>query len=144
MDAVAVEIPDGSEGDEIRRFNHKLVNMSSGRLGIRHADKLRAATLRGSQTNFASRIAADGVEHHSEGVTVDGKISIQKIQERDPGLHDVIVNGLPWRMITKAVAPEFPSIATFDPAVRQRQPGQRRRRTANPQKATQPSHPREK
>ena len=98
VDAVAVEIPDGTEGDEIRRFNHKLVCMSSGRLGIMRADKLRAATLCGPHTNFALRIA------------VDGKISIQKIQEREPGLHDAIVNGLPWRVITKAVALRFPQL----------------------------------
>ena len=103
VDAVAVEIPDGSEGDEIRRFNHQLVGMSSGRLGVMQADKLRAATLCGSHTN-------NGVEHNNERITVDGKLSLQKIQERDPGLHDAIVNGLPWRMITKAVAQNFPEL----------------------------------
>ena len=55
-----------------------------------------------------SRSSAHSV--HNEGITVDGKISIQKIQERDPGLHDAIVNGLPWRMITKAVAQNFPPL----------------------------------
>ena len=85
VDAVAVEIPDGSEGDEIRRFNHKLVNMSSGRLGIMHADKLRAAALCGSHTNLPLRIAADGVEHHNEGITVDGKSQFKRSRNEIQG-----------------------------------------------------------
>ena len=133
VDAVAVEIPDGTEGDEIRRFNHKLVCMSSGRLGIMRADKLRAATLCGPHTNFALRIAVD------EG---------QNLNSKDPGTRARASRRYrEWFAVARdhqSSCPAFPSIATFDPAVRRRQRGQRRRRAANPQKATQPCHPREK
>ncbi|CAJ1395624.1 unnamed protein product [Effrenium voratum] len=106
--AVAVEIAD----DSVRKWNEELVH-ASAKLGALQGDKLKAVSLSASHTNFALRLLAQEVEHESDLVSVQGKLSMARLQQRDRAFYEAALHGLEWSVISKDVAEAFPELLHY-------------------------------
>ena len=103
---ICIEIPHGPDGDEIREFNERLVNDAGGRLAP--VTSLRYASVVGSHANQAARCIVHKVTHDDERLTVDGRLSLEKLESVDMAWAKSIREGITWLVVSYEVAREFP------------------------------------
>ena len=70
----------GPQGDRTRDFNVRLANESGGKLAPVEPIKVRYASVTGSHCNQCFRCFEASVEHSSESLTIDGKLSIAMLE----------------------------------------------------------------
>ena len=97
--------------NDILQFNEGLVTSSGGLLPAVNPTKLRFASLSCSHTNAALRCALHEVVSDEELVSLDGRISMSKIQSIDKALFDACHAGLEWTAIHRDVMDFSPKIA---------------------------------
>ena len=102
--AICVEIAAGDRS--VHTFNERLISESSGRLAP--IDCIRYASIVGSHTNQACRAFVHNIEHSDDRLTVDGKLSMQKLEAVDPVWASAIQKGISWLVISHEVTAEFP------------------------------------
>ena len=102
---VAIEIPPTQEGEALRSFNRQVIEESNGRLAP--AGNLRFASIVGSHANQAARCFCSQVPHSDEKLTVDNRLSLEKLKTVDAGWHRAILDGMQWLIISHAVPAEF-------------------------------------
>ena len=102
---VAIEIPPTPEGEGLRSFNRKVIEESNGKLPP--AGNLRFASIVGSHANQAAKCFWYQVAHSDEKLTVDNRLSLEKLKVVDAGWHRAIVEGMQWLIISHAVPAEF-------------------------------------
>ena len=102
---VAIEIPPTQEGEALRSFNRKVIEESNGRLPP--AGNLRFASIVGSHANQAAKCFWYQVAHCDEKLTVDNRLSLEKLKAVDAGWHRAIQEGMQWLIISHAVPAEF-------------------------------------
>ena len=90
--AVAVEAT-----PECIDFNRKLVEASSGVLPAFDGG-LRFVSLSASHTNQALRCLAASTSHSDERLTIDGRLSMEKVGRHDQLLHEAAREGLVWQL----------------------------------------------
>ncbi|CAE7536952.1 unnamed protein product [Symbiodinium necroappetens] len=103
---ICVEVPHGPEGDEIRGFNQRLVSDAGGRLAP--VTSLRYASVVGSHANQAARCIWHKVAHDDDRLTVDGKLSLEKLEAVDRAWARSIRDGHTWLVVSHELAQEFP------------------------------------
>ena len=77
---IAIEVPIGPQGDRTRDFNVRLANESGGKLAPVEPIKVRYASVMGSHCNQCFRCFEASVEHSSESLTINGKLSIAMLE----------------------------------------------------------------
>ncbi|CAE7698797.1 unnamed protein product [Symbiodinium sp. CCMP2592] len=102
---VAIEIPPTAEGEALRSFNRKVTEESNGRLAP--ANNLRFASIVGSHANQAARCFWFQVPHSDDKLTVDNRLSLEKLKVVDASWHRAIMEGMQWLIISHAVPAEF-------------------------------------
>jgi hypothetical protein len=98
-------------GDTMVDFNRKLVESSGGLLPAINETMMRYASLSCSHTNAALRCALHEVASEEELVSLNGRISMSKIQSVDKALFDACHAGLEWTVIHRDVMSFSPQIA---------------------------------
>ena len=98
-------------GPAILQFNEGLVASSGGLLPPVNPTKLRFASLSCSHTNAALRCALHEVVSEEELISLNGRISMSKIQSIDKALFDACHEGLVWTAIHRDVMDFSPKIA---------------------------------
>ena len=103
---LCIEIDNGDENEE---FNQRIVDSCpDGEYGIPAfpPNSIRYASLSCSHTNFALRCCVHQMPHQDSNktLTVDGKLSLDKISNVDAGLATAAREGLNWTVINKDVA----------------------------------------
>ena len=98
-------------GNDILQFNQGLVASSGGLLPEVNPTKLRFASLSCSHTNAALRCALHEVVSEEELVSLNGRMSMSKIQSIDKALFDACHAGLEWTVIHRDVMDFSPKIA---------------------------------
>ena len=111
---ICLELPPMPE--ELRKFNQKLVQDSAeGRYPLAPCShRMRYATVAGSHFAQACKLVLRGVSHEDPDLTVNGKLSLEMVQRKDPKLADAIKGGVPWRVVSwqvQAACPEFAHLA---------------------------------
>ena len=109
--AICVEVPQASSGDVVRAFNKCLVQDAGGKLAPFDPASLRYASIVGSHTNQAFRAIRFNVAHPDGKLTVDGRLSMEKLAVIDPAWHTAISQGILWTVISHQVTEEFPQYA---------------------------------
>jgi hypothetical protein len=105
LKAVCVEIGDDHS---IVEWNLEMVLESHGMLAPVIAAFLKYASLMGGHTNQGFRALSHGCLSDNEEMTLGGKLSIEKIKDRDPALAMAAVHGVTWQVITSATVAAFP------------------------------------
>ena len=95
-------------GNDILQFNQGLAASSGGLLPEVNPTKLRFASLSCSHTNAALRCALQEVVSEEELVSLNGRMSMSKIQSIDKALFDVCHAGLEWTVIHRDVMDSSP------------------------------------
>ena len=90
-------------GQDILQFNEGLVASSAGLLPPVNPTKLRFASLSCSHTNAALRCALHEVVSEEELISLNGRVSMSKIQSIDKALFDACNAGLEWTAIHRDV-----------------------------------------
>ena len=103
---ICLEVPHGPEGDEIRGFNQRLVSDAGGKLAP--VTSLRYASVVGSHANQAARCIWHKVAHDDDRLTVDGKLSLEKLEAVDKAWARSIRDGHTWLVVSHELAREFP------------------------------------
>ncbi|OLQ00277.1 hypothetical protein AK812_SmicGene17089 [Symbiodinium microadriaticum] len=103
---ICLEVPHGPEGDEIRGFNQRLVSDAGGKLAP--VTSLRYASVVGSHANQAARCIWHKVAHDDDRLTVDGKLSLEKLEAVDKAWARSIRDGHTWQVVSHELAREFP------------------------------------
>ena len=103
---LCIEIDNGDGNEE---FNQRIVDSCpDGEYGIPAfpPNSIRYASLSCSHTNFALRCCVHQMPHQDSNktLTVDGKLSLDKISNVDAGLATAAREGLNWTVINKDVA----------------------------------------
>ena len=111
--SICLEIPAGDAGEEVRRFNEKLVADSKGKLAPVLPGSLRYASIVGSHANQAMRAFLAGIEHADASVCVDGRLSCSKLESSDPAWYKAIHGGIMWMIISAEVQAKFPTYASL-------------------------------
>ena len=103
---IAVEIGADDNGMEVQRFNLQLAESAEGKLGICEAKMLlRYASLAGSHANQACRAVWYSAVHPNPELTVNGKLSMEKIPT---AWADSIRQGHEWVIVRSEVENAFP------------------------------------
>ena len=103
---ICIEIDNGDGNEE---FNQRIVDSCpDGEYGIPAflPNSIRYASISCSHTNFALRCCVHGMPH-TDGtkiLTVDGNLSMDRIETVDPQLAKAVREGLHWTVINKDVA----------------------------------------
>ncbi|CAE7205345.1 unnamed protein product [Symbiodinium sp. CCMP2592] len=108
---VAIEIPPTAEGEALRSFNRKVTEESNGRLAP--ASNIRFASIVGSHANQAARCFWFQVPHTDDKLTVDNRLSLEKLKTVDAGWHRAIQEGMQWLIISHAVPAAFPQYTSL-------------------------------
>ena len=103
---LCIEIDNGDGNEE---FNPRIVNSCpDGEFGIPafQPNSIRYASLSCSHTNFALRCCVHQMPHQDSNktLTVDGRLSLDKISNVDEGLARAAREGLTWTVINKDVS----------------------------------------
>ena len=103
---MCIEIDNGDGNEE---FNQRIVNSCpDGEFGIPafQPNSIRYASLSCSHTNFALRCCVHQMPHQDSNktLTVDGRLSLDKISNVDEGLARAAREGLTWTVINKDVS----------------------------------------
>ena len=106
VQAVGVEVCDPKE----REFNAQLVHSSGEALGCMDASILKVLSLSASHTNWALRLIVSRAPHNTGVVSVEGRISMELVQQRDPVLAEHAQVGLHWQIVSAEVAKRFPDL----------------------------------
>ena len=107
---IALEIPATPRGDEVKSFNEKLIRDAEGRLGEGNINHIRFASLEGSHANQACRAVVYKALHDDPDVTVNGRLSMDKIS---PSWATSIRDGHEWIIVRAEVEAAFPSYAAL-------------------------------
>ncbi|CAE7273220.1 unnamed protein product [Symbiodinium sp. CCMP2592] len=103
-----IAIEASSEAEQV--FNKQLVESAGGQLGRLELGELKVLSLSSSHTNFALRLVADGAPHKSEVISVQGSLSLELVQKRDPVLAEYVLQGLEWTVIAAEVGQKWPDL----------------------------------
>ena len=105
--AICVEV--SSSDTATFDFNRKLQHQSQGKLNL-SPDAMRYATIAASHLNAALQCIQGCVYHDDERLTVDGKISHEKLGSLDSQYLQASVNGVEWLVISRSLLDEFPQV----------------------------------
>ena len=108
--AICVEV--SSSDTATFDFNRKLQHQSQGKLNL-SPDAMRYATIAASHLNAALQCIQGCVYHDDERLTVDGKISHEKLGSLDSQYVQASVNGVEWLVISRSLLDEFPQVASM-------------------------------
>ncbi|CAE7523431.1 unnamed protein product [Symbiodinium natans] len=110
---VCIEVPADSRGDQTRAFNVKLMAQSEGKLPPMDPSRLRFASVMGSHTNMVFRSFLYKAIHPDTELTVNGKLSLEKLEGMDKPFAEAIRNGVHWTVVDHDVQAEFPAFASL-------------------------------
>ncbi|CAE7231155.1 unnamed protein product [Symbiodinium sp. CCMP2592] len=96
-----------ASSEAVQVFNKQLVESAGGQLGRLELGELKVLSLSSSHTNFALRLVADGAPHKSEVISVQGSLSLELVQKRDPVLAEYVLQGLEWTVIAAEVGQKW-------------------------------------
>ncbi|CAE7836393.1 unnamed protein product [Symbiodinium sp. CCMP2592] len=105
--SVCVEVPDDHRGDRVREFNRALVAESSSKLAPVDMGNIRYASIVGSHSNQTFRAFRAAVMHHDQKVTIDNRLSVEKVATFDQAWATAIKNGVEWTIIAYSVTEAF-------------------------------------
>ena len=91
-------------------FNKQLSEKSNGLMPAPKVNLMRYASLSCSHTNGALRCALNEVKSEEELPSLDGHLSMPKIQSLDKHLYEAILKGLEWHVIHRDVLDQFPAV----------------------------------
>ncbi|CAE7265657.1 unnamed protein product, partial [Symbiodinium microadriaticum] len=106
--AICIEIPEDSRGDACRDFNCRLAEEANGKLAPVQAHLVKYASVVGSHANQACRAFLHGIPHDDQKVTIDGRLSLDKLHVLDPSWCSAIREGMQWMVISHQVCEAFP------------------------------------
>ncbi|CAJ1418219.1 unnamed protein product [Effrenium voratum] len=100
----------------IEAFNTCLVEDSAGMLAPVIPGSCKYASLSSSHTNQVLRLLAAGCNHVHDSeagapdITVQGKLSMEQLAQRDPLFHSAASEGMTWTVVGRAALERFPSL----------------------------------
>lgn len=87
-----------------KEFNAKLAEVSGGMLPPM-PERFRYASVAASHTNAALRCLQHEVALHPEveecKLSMDGRFSVARVQSQDSAMHDALMTGMTWKIISK-------------------------------------------
>ena len=110
VDILACEIPPTENGDAWRQFNQTLVDKSDELLAPISVDVLEAMTGRGSHTTALARCMKHATKGIHPELCSNGRVSISKMSETKPSLHEPIEKGLPVRLVRWQLVEAVPNL----------------------------------
>jgi hypothetical protein len=102
--AIAVEAD-----DQDRQFNERLMT-SCSLPPYNNIASIKYVSLSASHTNQALRCAISGAKHEDARLCIDGKLSVDKIEQKDPQLAEACRNGLLWTILPSSLCHKHPSL----------------------------------
>ena len=96
---------------EIKSFNRALIERSGSKLAPIDVEQIRFASVAGSHLNAGLNAIAHGVEHESDDLTLNRKLSLSKIREIDGEYAKAVQDGLDWLIVASKVVAAFPTFA---------------------------------
>ena len=108
--ALGCEIPPNSTGAAWRKFNVELANKSDGYLPEVDADNLDIVSARGSHTTSGVRCMKLGAKGIHDALCTDGKVSRNKIIDRQPSMNEPIDKGMKYTVIKWQLAMACPRL----------------------------------
>ena len=109
--AVCVEVPPGPKGDHTRAFNKQLVEGAAGKLAP--VTGVRYASIVGSHASQAARAFLHKVQHPDPKLTIEGRLSLERLQTVDPDWANAITHGVTWLIVSHMIPEEFPKYASL-------------------------------
>ncbi|CAE6937675.1 unnamed protein product [Symbiodinium sp. CCMP2592] len=106
--AVCVEIPTDSRGTACREFNARLCEEAKGKLAPVNPALLKYASIVGSHANQAARAFYHGIAHENPKVSIDGRLSLEKLSMLDPAWCSSIRDCIDWMIVSFEVTEAFP------------------------------------
>ncbi|CAK9023452.1 Uncharacterized protein SCF082_LOCUS16217 [Durusdinium trenchii] len=106
---VAIQLQ-GAELERVQAFNRKLQEEAQGLLGGA-SDMIRYASLAGSHANYAMRCFASHVEHKDDELTLDGRLSLERLASKDGAFYKAIVDGETWMVLEATCSTTWPTLA---------------------------------
>lgn len=106
---VAIQLQ-GAELERVQAFNRKLQDEAQGLLGGA-SDMIRYASLAGSHANYAMRCFASHVEHKDDELTLDGRLSLERLASKDGAFYKAIVDGETWMVLEATCSTTWPTLA---------------------------------
>ena len=104
--ALCSEIP-AKEFQAFMDFQHKLVKASAGRLVPPHETMLKFQCHWGTHTNQGWRLVRHSFPHHNPDMCVEGKLSVQKVGDRDKLMAHFCTSGMKWFVIPAYVMEHY-------------------------------------
>lgn len=98
VNAVCVDL-EGDEFAKAKAFNKDLYEGSNGMLPVQCVDSLRYFAVWGAHANTGYQCVAFGMPHDDPTITVDGKLSLEKIKKLDEGYAHAASTGVQWTVI---------------------------------------------
>ncbi len=102
-----------SEFRKIMDFNQRLVREAGGCIAACAEDSLKFASLWGSHTNQVLRMLASQIAHHCLELTHEGKLSLDRLRDRDGAFYNAAAHGMRWLVIPCWVLNAYPMLARF-------------------------------
>ena len=102
--AICIEVPPGDKS--VENFNRKLCQDVG--LADVEEDTIRFGSLSCGHTNMGLRAIAAGVSSECPLLSEGGKLSLTKLQNRDPAYAEAVQRGLRWKVIRHEVRSRFP------------------------------------
>jgi hypothetical protein len=93
--------------------NEKMKELSGGKLAPFDRGCTKIISVWGAHTNAACHCVAAGVCHDNAELTIDGKLSVAKVQMRDPNFAMAALQGLEWIIIPAEVFKHFPDLESL-------------------------------
>lgn len=95
-------------------WNAEYFKRTGGLLGTVDVSQLKALSLAGSHTNCVLRCFLQEVAHTGdEGLCHNGRLSLELLSKRDQSFHRAVIDGVPWKVLSKDVASQLPQLLSL-------------------------------
>ena len=95
-------------------WNAEYFKRTGGLLGTVDVSQLKALSLAGSHTNCVLRCFLQEVAHTGdEGLCHNGRLSLEPLSKRDQSFHRAVIDGVPWKVLSKDVASQLPQLLSL-------------------------------
>ena len=91
-------------------FSAKIARESHGILAPVEDGHARYGSVSGTHINQVLRCLHYGMQHTNPEMTVDGKLSTEKVAAADPAFSRAVREGIPWQVVSHCVVDAFPNL----------------------------------
>ena len=100
-------LTEASAGEDFAR-NQTLLEEAAGKLGVWDESLIKFSALASSHFSAAGRCFHQEVEHEDARVTMNGKLSLEKLRLHDAIYHDILMNGMDCTVVPRWIIDSVP------------------------------------